>query len=219
MRGTLRGLVPVFLFIPGGGGYCAGAKQWTLDAIMDLKTVSDPEITADGEKVAYVVRGRDARRNVYSDEMWVVAAGGGPGRRLAAPHDSDDHPRWSANCRTLAFLSRRDGKAQVYVVDTPEAAPHRLTNSPTDLTHFEWSRDGRYIGYLAADADPEREAKRKQGDDAMVGGEGYSSTRLHILPLSGGEARVLPVNIRHLLSFDWAPDGSRVVYAVQKSPQ
>lgn len=186
---------------------------------MEMKTVSDPEITVDGSKVAYVVRGIDARRNVYSSEIWIVAATGGPGRRLASPHDSDAHPRWSADGRMLGFLSRRDGVAQIYVVSTPETAPRRLIESPTDITEFQWSPDGRFIGYLAADPNPEREAKRLRGDDAIVGGEGYSSTRLHIVSAGGGHARTLTTSARHVLSFDWAPDGSKVVYAVQKSPQ
>jgi dipeptidyl aminopeptidase/acylaminoacyl peptidase len=197
----------------------AGPKTWTLDAIMNLKTVSDPEITGDGSKVAYVVRGIAARRNAYSSEIWIVAATGGPGRRLASPDDSDSHPRWSGDNRTLAFLSHRDGVEQIYVASTPEATPRRLTDSPTDITEFEWSPDGRYIAYLAADRNLERERKRRLGDDAMVGGEGYTPTRLHIMPAGGSQERTLTTSERHLLSFDWAPDGSRIVYAAQKSPQ
>src|SRR5271167_3076163 len=112
-----------------------------------------------------------------------------------------------ADVRMLGFLSHRNGVAQIYVVSPPEAAPRRLTDSPTDITEFQWSPDGRYIGYLAADANPEREAKRLRGDDAIVGGEGYTPTRLHILSAGGGHARTLTTSARHLLSFDWAPDG------------
>lgn len=196
----------------------ATTKPWTLEAIMDLKTVSDPEITQDGSKVAYVVRARDARRNVYCNEIWVRAAEGGAAHRLASPHDTDTHPRWSADGRALAFLSRREGTEQVYVVDA-EGVTRKLTNSQTDVVDFKWSPDGSSVGYLAADTDPERDKKHETGDDAMVGGEGYSPTRLHIQPVRAGEARVITGSTRHVLSFDWAPDGSRVVYAVQKSPQ
>ena len=209
----------MFFSIIGATELCAGTKPWTLDAIMELKTVSDPEITPDGSKVAYVVRTRDAQRNVYVSEIWVVTAEGRNAHRLKTTHDSDTHPRWSPDGRMLAFLSRRDGTEQVYVTDAPETSPRKLTNSPTDVAAFKWSPDGRSIGYLAADTDAEREEKRKRGDDPIVGGEGYSATRLHILPLAGGEGRIVPVGAGQVASFDWAPDGLRVVYAVQKSPQ
>src|SRR5258708_3375608 len=196
----------------------AAPKPWTLDAIMDLKTVSDPQITADGLTVVYVVTGRDVHRNAYSSEIWVVPATGGLGQPLAAGRFSDAHPRWSGDGGFLAFLSRRDGMAQIYVVKTPNASPRKLTDSPEGVIDFKWSPDSRYIGYLAEDPNPERAAKRRTGDDAIVGGEGYTPTRLHIIPAEGGTERVLPPGGRHLLSFDWAPDGSKVVYAAQKSP-
>jgi dipeptidyl aminopeptidase/acylaminoacyl peptidase len=71
---------------------------------------------------------------------------------------------------------------------------------------------------LAADANPDRAARRLTGDDPIVAGEGYSPTRLHIIPAEGGNARIFPSNGRHLLSFDWASNGEKVVYAAQKSP-
>ncbi len=163
---------------------------------MEMKTVSDPEITADGSKVAYVVRGVDARRNAYSSEIWIVAATGGRGQRLASPQESNAHPRWAGDSRTLGFLSHRDGVTQIYVVSTPEATPRRLTDSPTDITEFQWSPDSRYIGYLAADPNPDRERQRRRGDDAIVGGEGYTSTRLHILPAGGGQERTVTASAR-----------------------
>jgi len=194
----------------------AAPKPWTLDAIMDLKTVSDPEITADGSSVAYVVSRRDVGRNAYSSEIWIVPAAGGVGRRLANGHFSDSHPRWSEVGRSLGFLSRRDGKTQIYLGNASGA--RKLSDSPEDVIDFKWSPDGRYIGYLAADPNPEKAARRRSGDDPIVAGEGYTPTRLHIIPVDGGSARVFPSSGRHLLSFDWAPDGSKVVYAAQKSP-
>src|SRR5215467_339145 len=196
----------------------AATKPWTLDAILDLKTVSDPEISTGGERVAYVVNARDERRNAYSSAIWIVPSGGGPPQHLASPHFSDTHPRWSSDGRQLAFLSRRDATIQIYLVTTPDATPRKLTASDTDITDFKWSADGRYIGYLAADPDPAKEAKRLSGDDPIVAGEGYSPVRLHILSVDGGSTRVLQAGGKHLLSFDWAPDGSKVVYAAQKSP-
>src|SRR5689334_14652859 len=79
----------------------AGEKPWTLDALMQLRTVSDPQITADGTQVAYVVREVDAGRNRYKSEIWVTAASGGVARRAAKPHFSDARPRWSPDGRNL----------------------------------------------------------------------------------------------------------------------
>ncbi len=185
---------------------------------MDLKTVSDPQITADGSTVAFVVAWSDIRSNASSSEIRVVPARGGAGRNLTPSHSSDAHPRWAEDGRHLAFLSRRGGTTQIYIASATEMRPRKLSDSPTDITDFKWSPDGRFIGYLAADFNPEKEARRRSGDDAIVAGAGYVPARLHIIPSSGGKERVFPSTGRHLISFDWAPDGSKVVYAAQRSP-
>src|SRR5690349_10902698 len=58
-------------------GCLSAPKPWTLDALMNLRTVSDPQITADGSRVAYVVRQVDHAANRYASTIWVVAASGG----------------------------------------------------------------------------------------------------------------------------------------------
>ena len=76
----------VVLAVIWGGLLSAAQKSWTLDAIMDLKTVSDPQITADGSKVAYVVtrKGRDAgmliRRRFGLWRQWEVRGDAWPSR-------------------------------------------------------------------------------------------------------------------------------------------
>ena len=214
--GMVRGLA---VLVIGGASLAAGEKSWTLEALMDLKTVSDPQITADGSRVAFVVTAQDVHRNAYSSEIRVVAATGGHSEQLAATHFSDHYPRWSPDGRTLAFLSRRDGSTQIYAAAVPSGTPHKLTHATDGVMDFKWSPDGRHIGYIAADPNPELETKRRAGDDAIVGGEGYTPAHLHIVGMDAGDVRTLPSGERHVLSFDWAPDGSRVVYAAQKSAQ
>src|SRR5256885_16932529 len=113
MRWSCFGIGGILIGMPA----LAAPKPWTLDAIMDLKTVSDPQITADGSSVAYVVSGRDVGRNAYSSGIWIVPAAGGSAQGLANAHFSDSHPRWSEDGRWLAFLSRRDGAEQIYLVN------------------------------------------------------------------------------------------------------
>jgi len=198
----------------------AGEKSWTLDALMNLKTISDVEITADGTKVAYVVHSVDTGRNAYDSEIWVVPASGGPARQPALPDVSDRQPHWSSDGQKLAFLSGRDGITQVYVVSGASGTPRKVTASPTDVDSFQWSPDGGRIGYLALDPIPARILeRRKTGDDPIVAGEGYRYMRLHVVSLSGGPTQVVEAGGRHVLSFNWAPDGSKVVYAAQPTPK
>jgi Tol biopolymer transport system component len=91
----------------------AGEKAWTVDAIMDLKMVGDPQITADGSKVAFVVTSVNSKRNGYDSQIWVVTTAGGALHPLGSLHFSGSAPRWSSDGKTLAFFSRPEGTTQV----------------------------------------------------------------------------------------------------------
>jgi dipeptidyl aminopeptidase/acylaminoacyl peptidase len=197
-----------------------GNGGWTLKSLLELKAIADPQISADGLTVAYLVRTVNMDRNGYDQTIWTVAASGGEPRRLSVPHFSDSRPRWSKDGKRLAFLSSREGSAQIYISDTIESYPRRITNSPTGITYFKWSPNDEAFGYLAIDALTEEEKLRiRQGDDPIVANERYKFSRLYITSIRDGKTRLITKADRHVLSFDWAPDGRKVVYAGQKTPR
>jgi dipeptidyl aminopeptidase/acylaminoacyl peptidase len=203
------------LLLLSAGVLVAGDRPWTLDALMALNTVSDPQIIPDGSSIAYVVRSVNTNRNAYDSEIRIGALG-----HLATPHSSDHWPRWAGDGRMLAFLSGRDGVTQVYVSDAQGAGIRKITNSPTSVSYFKWSPDSQYIGYLATDPPTSEEARQsKKGADAIVADQGYKYSRLYIVPIKGGEPRLVTKAQRHVTSFDWAPDNLKVAYAGQDTPR
>jgi hypothetical protein len=178
---------------------------------MDLKPYPIPR-SADGS--SGVVTGHFA--GAYSSQIWVVpveAALDNLSQRHFLTRTRAMVRRWRVAC--VPVQRRDDGST---LGEPPGASPRKLTDLPEGVIDFRWSPDGRHVGYLSADPNPEQAAKQRTGDDAIVSGEGYTPTRLHIVLVEGAGERVFPSSGRHLLSFDWAPDGSKVVYAAQKSP-
>lgn len=190
----------------------ASTQSWTADALMNLKTVHDPQITSDGLRFAYIVRAVDWKRSAYGSTVHVGSVG--QAARPVAGHHSDSSPRWSPDGSGLALLSRRDGKAQIYLADG-----RKLTNSQRAVESFKWSHDGRQIGYLAEDPLTGAEMRRLQsGDDARVGFPAARNTNLYVVSIVDGASKLLHSG-HALLSFDWSPDGKRIVYAAQASPR
>jgi dipeptidyl aminopeptidase/acylaminoacyl peptidase len=214
-----KGLL-VFVVILSSRVLFGDGKPWTMDAIMALKTISDPQISPDGSKVAYVVRSGNFQRKSYDSQIWVVATSGGTPQPLKSSHVSDGRPRWSRKGNQLAFVSRRDGRPQIYVVVPPDGEPRRLTASASGVGDFKWSPDDSHIGYLAVDALSAEEKKRiQEGEDPIVANEGYRYSRLYQVSTSGGPEQRLTTSNRHVTSFDWAPDGKKVVYSGQNTPR
>ena len=54
-------------------------------------------------------------------------------------------PRWSPDGRWIAFDSRVEGKAQIYVIPSDGGKPRRVTGGDSQNMVPSWSRDGRWI--------------------------------------------------------------------------
>lgn len=81
-------------------------------------------------------------RYMHNTEIWR----GTPGALWIASVGLNSSPRFSPDGRKLAFRSNRSGSSEIWVVDSPEAAPRRLTliNGPVTGSP-RWSPDGQTI--------------------------------------------------------------------------
>src|SRR5690606_11654203 len=98
---------------------------------------SQPEVSPDGERIAFV-----SNRSGQL-EIWAADADGENLRRLTSfggPRVST--PRWSPDGTRLLFSARVNGHADLYVVE-PGSPPRRVTDHPGDEVAPSWSRDGR----------------------------------------------------------------------------
>src|SRR6187431_248232 len=57
-------------------------------------------------------------------------------------------PAWSPDGRKLAFVSRRDGNAEVYVMNADGSGLRNVTGTPSDDLDPAWSPDGRAIAFV-----------------------------------------------------------------------
>ena len=62
---------------------------------------------------------------------------------------SDNAPDWSPDGQRLAFISREDGPAEIYVVNLNGSGRKRLTTSGGANVAPAWSPDGQWIAYLS----------------------------------------------------------------------
>ena len=65
-------------------------------------------------------------------------------------HEADDiSPNWSPDARSIAFVSFRDGSAEIYTMRVDGSKKRRLTNNSADDLTPDWSSDGKRIGFAS----------------------------------------------------------------------
>jgi dipeptidyl aminopeptidase/acylaminoacyl peptidase len=131
---------------------------FTVEELLKLKRVSDPQLSPDGTHIAFVVTEADQQANSRANHIWMVKTSGGAPVQLFASAKSDDTPRWSPDGKRLAFVSTREAGSQIWIGDVDASGvagtPRKLTSLATEASGVRWSPDGRWLAFVS-DAYPE----------------------------------------------------------------
>ncbi|HJQ23713.1 MAG TPA: S9 family peptidase [Blastocatellia bacterium] len=131
-----------------------------IDDVFRTRDVRDPQISPDGQWVAYVVSTTDVKEDKSTSHIWMASYDGKSDRQFTFSLDSESSPRWSPDGRYLSFTSGRPGKAkgsQVWLLDRSGGEAYQLTELKGRLQGYEWSPDTKRLALIVGDPDPEEE--------------------------------------------------------------
>ena len=117
--------------------------------------ISDPQISPDGSRVAFVRVWVNQKADRYESALWIVGTTGGAARQLTAgPRDTG--PRWSPDGKRLAFIrtAEREGRPnlrRIYLLTFEGGEAQPLTEMPRGAGGFYWSPDGKTIAFTSTE--------------------------------------------------------------------
>jgi dipeptidyl aminopeptidase/acylaminoacyl peptidase len=122
----------------------------TYEDLAKVQRIADPQLSPDGKWIAYQVGVVDLAANKTNRHIWVVAAEGGEPRQLTRGEGSDSRPRWSPDGKSLAFVSTRGGKSQIWILplDGGEAWP--VTSLSTEADGVTWAAKGDVLLFTSS---------------------------------------------------------------------
>jgi dipeptidyl aminopeptidase/acylaminoacyl peptidase len=221
----------------------SGAEKRRLDFsdLASVAEVSDPELSPDGEWIAYVVRTSNLDKDRRYGDIWMVSWDGA--RTLQLTHTADQgesKPRFSPDGRYLSFLAARGGeeekgkeKSQVWVLDRSGGEARKLTDFPGGVSDYSWSPDGGRLALIAADRDPDevdeeaaKTGKKKTPKPIVIDryqfkrdGEGYLRrlrSHLYLFDVATGKSDLLTAGDFDESLPSWSPDGTLIAFSSKR---
>jgi dipeptidyl aminopeptidase/acylaminoacyl peptidase len=227
MAGGLRfARVLVAVALLGGPPAAVAAQPIRASDIMGLTDVSDPQLSPDGKRVAYVVTPTLSTQRPARSAIWIAPVDRrAPPRRLTTGTQIENTPRWSADGRDITFLSNQVdpgatgiASKQVWTASLFGEPARRLTASVTEVRNFSRSSDGKALAYVAGDPKTEQQkADAAAKRDQMTIDDPGDLGRLWLLDAEGGQARRIAIEGRNIADARWSPDGKRLAARVSDS--
>ena len=199
------------------------AKPLTPEASLNLRFISDLQLSPDGTRLAFVVT-EPATDDGRATHIWIYDKPSGGARQFTYSKKSEKWPRWSPDGKQIAFLSNRAEEEQIYVMRADGGEATALTKGKRSINSFEWSPDGKQIAFLAPDAKTEAEEKKeKDKDDAHVTDKEDKHARLWLLTVSTQpatqEAKAVTQPNWEVSEIAWLPSSDAVIAVATDHPE
>lgn len=192
----------------------------SIDDIYRFEVPSDPDLSPDGTRVAYVLTKQDKDLDGAASAIYLVDTAGGAPRRLTNG-PADAAPRWSPDGTTLAFL-RAD---QLHLIPVDGGEARQLTSEqsrPSGAGPAAWSPDGTRIAFSAVDTlrDPNApvvvDELHWKADGAGVVGQ--ARAQIFEVDVVSGLVEQLTQGTDNCVTPVWSPDGTRLAFVGESGP-
>jgi dipeptidyl aminopeptidase/acylaminoacyl peptidase len=205
-------------------------------AVQDINApieVGDPQLSADGEWIAYTVGHADTQKDESITHVWMASWNGEHNVQLTYSDGSEHTPRWSPDGKHLAFISAR-GKEnepeQLWLLDRLGGDARPLTSFKGDVVDYDWSPNGKRLALIVMDEDPQREAEKDKDKTAPpividrfyfkedeTGYLGALRQHLYLFDIATRKAEIMtPGRFSEWLP-TWSPDGEQIAFVSKRT--
>ena len=199
----------------------------TPEMVMNLKYISSPKISPDGNYAAYLriipPDSTEGKKYRYS-ELNIINLNSKEITPIKKMHSSSSSApirfQWAKDSQTLFCSAKYDEfhpKKQVYKISVDNYQPIQISANEMGISTFKISKDEKYIYYLGKVKKSQKEQDLiDNGHDWIVNERKLNFTHLFSWDIERNESLKISPDSLHVYSFELHPDGEQIIYQAAK---
>ncbi len=120
-------------------------RGYSVEELLKVRRVGDPQVSPDGKHVAFTVGDVNLDANRVVTHIYVTSIDGGEMKQLTSGERSATAPRWSPDGKKIAYTTG----GQVWVMDDAGDHKDQVTQISTEAASPIWSPDGKWIAFTS----------------------------------------------------------------------
>ena len=119
-------------------------RTYTIEDLLKVRRVADPQVSPDGRHVAFTIGDVNFDANRVVTQIYRVSIDGSGLKQLTSGDKSSSAPRWSPDGKKIAYTTG----SQVWVMDNDGENKEQTAKISTGATAPVWSPDGKWLAFM-----------------------------------------------------------------------
>ena len=129
------------------------ARKISIEDLRRFKFVSDPQISPNGDEIAFVLSTINYKEDKYERHIWMADRESGKAEQFTHGIGRDNYPRWSPDGKRLLFLSSdRDPdekRPQLWAIPRLGGEAAQIAETELGISKPQWAPDSKRVLFLS----------------------------------------------------------------------